>query len=241
MANKKYKTEDVIAVGYKEIYNYGYKKTSDINIRPESTTKYQVLDMLDNGPAIKASAEDVADFMKWVNSKDPITDYEYKAKTACTSESCTAKDFSYILSFISVYFKEIERKAEQEKRAAEAAVSEYVGEVGQKVYFKVADYRVLYWKEPYAYSSDSVGVYRIIDTDGHIIIWATANEWICKDAEIKGTVKKHQEYKGEKQTVITRGTILYSPEKEKEEDEMAKYEEEDSFGPSLNGFYDYID
>lgn len=51
-------------------------------------------------------------------------------------------------------------------------------------------------------------IYKIVDKDGNIFTWKTGNT-IDEDAEIiVGTVKAHNEYKGVKQTEITRCKIV---------------------------------
>ena len=157
-----YNTKDVIAIGLENIKELGYNKTSDYTIPIEQSTKYRVLDRIDKGGYPKAPNHEVEEFLKWVNDTQPDSDYAYKAKAACNSPTCTQKDFSFILSYISVYLKYLERKAAEEKRAAQAAVSEYAGEVGEKIFFKVVEWKILYWKDPYAYNSDSAAVYRLV-------------------------------------------------------------------------------
>lgn len=229
MANQTYNTKDVIAVGYKNIEDYGYNKTSDYSRPIEQSTKYRVISLLDNPDSPRASDDEIAKFMDWVNETNPDSDYVYKAKAACNKETCEKKDLSFILSFIGVYFKALERKAQDEKRAHERDRSDYAGAVGDKVSFIVKEYRVLYWKEPYAYNSPAAGVYRLIDEDGHIYIWSTSADGIDNGVMIVATVKGYKEYRGEKQTVITRGKILYPDN---------YHTEDDRVGPAADQLYD---
>lgn len=96
----------------------------------------------------------------------------------------------------------------------------FVGKEGEKVTFTVNGYKVLYEKSGPTSWIAGATVYRIVDTEGHVYIWSTTtpfkdyywedNKQIVKVAKrITATVKEHKEYKGEKQTVITRGKIEY--------------------------------
>lgn len=99
--------------------------------------------------------------------------------------------------------------------------SEYQGEVGQKITFNVADYKALYNKSGPTNWIAGATVYKIVDEDGNVYTWATnklfhEHYWNNNNEEIDAvaktitaTVKDHKEYKGERQTVITRGKIEY--------------------------------
>lgn len=53
-------------------------------------------------------------------------------------------------------------------------------------------------------------IYRFVDADGNVYIWKTSNyiaDLEKKNVNIRGTVKDNSEYKGEKQTVLTRCKI----------------------------------
>ena len=120
--------------------------------------------------------------------------------------------------------KAAEAKAEAERLAAEAeaariaaqkAISKHVGEVGKRyttaavldhtAWFEVDSFR--------GFGKDTVYIHTFKDAEGNVLIWKTSKglgiENIIKgDAvEITGTVKEHNEYKDEKQTVLTRCKI----------------------------------
>ena len=98
--------------------------------------------------------------------------------------------------------------------------SNYIGNIGDRITIEVAEYKPLYTKTSPTGWTAGATVYRIIDTDGNIYIWSTTSNlhehyWNGNDeieANVKtitAAVKDHKEYKGEKQTVITRGKIEY--------------------------------
>lgn len=88
-----------------------------------------------------------------------------------------------------------------------------IGNIGDKI--TIADVANI----ECVYSSDSYyGVtfmYKIVDKTGNIYMWSTGNI-IDDDKEIvsiSGTVKDHKEYKGLKQTWLTRCRIKYEVDK----------------------------
>ena len=113
-------------------------------------------------------------------------------------------------------------KAENERLLAEKALSHYVGEVGEKVdirarYIKTAWFEVQSFR---GYGTETMYVHTFkIGND--TIIWKTTaslgkwndnDEWESfeegSQVHIKGTIKEHKEYDGEKQTVLTRCKVM---------------------------------
>lgn len=101
------------------------------------------------------------------------------------------------------------REAEKARIKAEKAVSQYVGEVGEKIAVS-AVYDHLAWYEVDSfrgYGKDTVYIHTFRDDAGNVLVWKTSKGTGLEKgdrAEITGTVKEHGEYKGEKQTVLTR-------------------------------------
>lgn len=130
---------------------------------------------------------------------ESITDtfgYMYNAKIAWLNEYCEYRDFSLIASFIQVYFREQELKKQRE-----ADPSEYVGEIGQRILIKVADFKVISYNDMFY-----TALLLIKDEQGNAYIWSTGTSFEVGQT-IKATVKAHEEYRGVKQTIITRGRI----------------------------------
>lgn len=107
---------------------------------------------------------------------------------------------------------EAERQAEEERIKAQKAISQHVGEVGQRLtitatfdhsaWFEVPSFR--------GFGQDTMYIHTFKDVDGNVLIWKTGSGLgsidICEgdQVQIRGTVKEHSEYKDEKQTVLTR-------------------------------------
>ena len=119
-----------------------------------------------------------------------------------------------------VHDKELERLA-KEKMYREGTLDEYFGNVGDKFEKELMFERIIGFEGYYGYT------YFIFfrDEEGHVFKWSTSNGTyhmyhktngkegyldyeVGKKYLIKGTVKEHSEYKGIKQTVITRCKVL---------------------------------
>lgn len=101
-------------------------------------------------------------------------------------------------------------KAEREARIkAEKAVSQYVGEVGQRISEMVTflfsgSYEVRSFS---GYGTETMYVHNFKDEAGNKLVWKTS-KWLGFEdgtqVKLTGTVKEHSDYKEEKQTVLTR-------------------------------------
>lgn len=191
----------------REVKQIAYVYVAEHGYTPKETTR--VISMLvfgmENQNAKRAPQEEVDKVNAWVETLDTTNnDYLYNAKVAWESSYSEYRDIALIASLINTYFKEMARLEELKKQN-----NTYMGNVGDKVTFQVASRRVLYSKGKYAYYGDEVLVYEIKDTQGHTILWSTSSMVQFGDI-IQAKIKSLGEYKGVKQTIITRGTILYT-------------------------------
>ena len=93
----------------------------------------------------------------------------------------------------------------KEKQAKIERISEYIGNIKERITINIQSFQcVTSWETDFG----TTRIYKIVDKDGNIFTWKTGNT-IDEDAEIiVGTVKAHNEYKGVKQTEITRCKIV---------------------------------
>lgn len=85
--------------------------------------------------------------------------------------------------------------------------SEYVGNIKDKVELEVVFQFRASWDSDFG----TMNLYSFTDLNGNLIVWKTGNYFELESGDhvtIKGTVKDHSEYKGEKQTVLTRCKII---------------------------------
>ena len=99
------------------------------------------------------------------------------------------------------------RKRTEENKYKEDAG--YYGEVGEKVVLNLTYINHAAWDNNFGYHSGVTILYIFKDAEGHIFTWKTS-KWInaiednITEFKITGTIKDHNEYNGQKQTVLTR-------------------------------------
>lgn len=151
-----------------------------------------------------ASKEEVEEISKWartlVNSNN---DYLRNASLTWLKECTEYRDYGLICSFVAAYYREA-AKIELQKAKVASKSNEHIGKIGERITICVKSARVLFTK--YSDYGDSYFI-EIIDENGHTIVWSTCNNEIEAGDKITATVKDHQEFRGVKQTVITRGRI----------------------------------
>ena len=167
--------------------------------------------------------KNIDESLEWIhNAKD---DYGYISNltAACLDDYTEARNSGLVISLSQAYLRHIndlaeQKKAEEKKRtqAELDALSEYVGEVGQRITFVPADaVHVSTFENLYGL----VWLYKFTDDNNNVYIWYSSNP-LEEDKDIvsvTGTVKSHSEYRDVKQTVLTRCKIVYS-EKERAEE-----------------------
>lgn len=201
-----FSNNDVKKYAYSLVKKFGYESNGKSSAKLEqclfkgSNNEYDV---------VKASDEDIEAVDEFAQSiDDESVGYMRNAKLAWLNSYASYRDFALICSFVSTYFRNIERIT-KEKHNRES--SNYIGNIGDKITINVEKMRALYTKKHY-YGYNNVAytvVYEITDDNGNIFIWSSSN--VIEDGvkKLSGTVKDHKEYKGIKQTVLTRCKVVY--------------------------------
>lgn len=121
--------------------------------------------------------------------------------------------------------KELAKKVAEEKRMVENAEITYFGNVGDKFEKELTFERMFSYETHFSYYGEVQFILIFCDDERHKFKWTTSSSAyraystisskevfieyeIGKKYLIKGTVKSHEEYKGCKQTVITRCKVL---------------------------------
>lgn len=117
---------------------------------------------------------------------------------------------------ITDFINSKKKEFEETHRNPDDNVSEYVGNVGDKITVDVTIKRISSFDTHFSYHGETQWVYKFEDKDGNIYIWKTSTGLdkevnghlrpmeendTCK---ISGTIKDHKEYRGEKETILTR-------------------------------------
>lgn len=160
--------------------------------------------------------EMVEQAMKWADETlrgsnvDPSTlnDYQYNLRVATSSDRIDHRLTGISASLVYAYTRAMADKASN----AGLEKSQFVGEVGKRDVFKVRVIR----NTPYVNDWSSGTVVKALTADGNIIMWFdTTVRPMDQDVFVKGTIKKHNEYKGIKETCINRVAFLTDEEAQK--------------------------
>lgn len=143
--------------------------------------------------SIKAAGGRYNDFTGWYFSEphDEFQTFEI------TAEDALGEDDWGIL-----YWRNDIREKVEEKIKAKQPVSEHIGEIGDRVELEVTYLRTGSYDSMYG----TTYIHSFEDTAGNILVWKTnaCGGFDKNKLKIKGTVKEHSEYRGVKQTVLTR-------------------------------------
>lgn len=215
--------EYVKRVSYNYVREFGYisKDTS----REIAKLVFNSYDFINNQEDV---IEDLARIDSWVNELHPTNDYLKNAKNMWSSQYVKYTDIPLISSLINTYFKELTSKRKLN--------NEYLGEVGDKVVFKVASSRVVYCKGKYAYQGEYVFLIELYDENDHVIVWSTSTK-VHEGDVIKATIKECKEHNGVKQTIVTRGTLL---NRSPNDDDKNVFVDKTSYGNPLKALDDLI-
>ena len=192
---------------------------------------------IENPESVKLAAE----VREWISNNERSDNYFHNLKVACSLKYGGGEVLGLLVSAFPTYNRELEflaeKKLREEREKEAAAKSSWMGDVGDRVSFKIADYRVISSRET---QWGTTCVYKLVDEDGREATWKTSN-WIdehCIGGTIKGTVKELKEFRGIKQTELTRCKVTM-PERKKAVEKRAEYD--DSAEKAFGDFMAYCD
>lgn len=166
-------------------------------------------DRKDHPDRLRPTDEDralAAKAVAWALALDPKTDFEHNMRVVAQAEALPWRGAGIAAAMIFCYKREVEKELLREKRAKMFAASTYVGEVKERRDFEVtvvSEYKV-------EGNYGTTHIYKLLDKGGNLLTWFSSSA-VLKEGEsyvLKGTVKAHEEYKGTKQTVITRCKVV---------------------------------
>jgi hypothetical protein len=156
-------------------------------------------------------AADAADFATgYFSDKTDLDDYSYNLSVVAKLGSVNHKQMGLLASLIPWYQRQVGFQAEVKARAEKANTSTYVGEVGGKVQLTVTVLHVIDRANDYGYRGGTTHIHKMADAAGNALTWFSSSDRLEEGQTyvLKGTVKAQEEYKGEKQTVLTRCTVI---------------------------------
>ena len=249
-------SDDVKYLAYYFVNKEGYIKTSE----GKDSTHNKIIEAISFPSKVdivkpsKKCIDDITEYAKsLVGTEDYYGNYMHNAICAWLKSNVEIRDISLIASFISVYKK-------NKIMAERSANTEFVGKLGDRITFNFKDCTLAYIKYSSRYMVDDTKVWIITDDSGNVYKWATNNleptieksydnfDITISPIRITATVKEHSEYKGVKQTVITRGKVEYDycvklsdgTVKHMTEEEYAKFYQENSKNSAFESFEEYF-
>ena len=152
------------------------------------------------------------EIIAYVDGMEETNNYVHNIKTLCKMQYVKIGNVNTLASSIVCYNRELERKIKIEKKRKEGSKSNFVGQVKNRITVNVDRWKVLTsWESCYGYNNYvTTYLYQFVDTDDNIFTWKT-QKYFEDGIEIKtlvGTVKKHTDYHGTKQTELTRCKIM---------------------------------
>lgn len=103
----------------------------------------------------------------------------------------------------------IERERAEAQERARKAISQHVGQIGDKIDLDVVLEKRAWFDVPSfrGFGTDTMYVFTFRDQQGNALVWKTSKGLVHETGakvHLTGTIKDHNEYDGEKQTVLTR-------------------------------------
>lgn len=178
-------------------YNKGYYK----NLKSDAMDLLKKNTIFDD--KYREIVKTVTEFFETYETTDC---FEHDTRIFVTGRKPIACENGFIAYAYTLYKKIIERIESEKARAAAKEKSNFVGNVGEKIEF-TADWRIA---GGYETQFGYITIYKFTDADGNIFVWKTSTGFIDPDKfdgrkiTIKGTIKDHNEYNDEKQTVLIR-------------------------------------
>ena len=184
-----------------------YEKISQIN---KHLNRYRFNVSFDNDDFHKPETEEsVSRIIQYYKTIDNDSEFVHNVKVLLNDGYAQANAIGFLAYLPEGYNKYLQREIKKAERIKQTGISEYYGEI-KKRYKEVEVSEV---ERVAAYDSDfgETYVYKIVLRNGEILIWRTskyiAGDDMTKIKTVTFTVKSHSEYKGEKQTEITRAKV----------------------------------
>jgi hypothetical protein len=167
---------------------------------------------LQNHLPTEEDLEDAKKVVEWIKGLAGDSDYEHNLKTLVELGVFKHAKIGIVVSGAGVWAREQGKAKLRESRAKENAASQWVGEVGKRQVFDLTLVDIKNLGDN-AWGGCSV-LHRFKDTDGNIFTWFASKEAVGEVGQtlkLKATIKKHEDYKGMKQTLISRCTVVERP------------------------------
>lgn len=185
---------------YKELNRKGMRKPSEMDAEMESVN----FDASEEHHGAKVSS-----IIEFVKNMEDDSSYVISIKSLANSDYFKSKFTGFVASMVICYNKEVERRETERKQREEAEnnPSKFIGSIGDTLEADFNEFEIVTsWDGFYG----TTWMYKFVTVEGNILIWKSS-KWIdeteTKKGHVKFTVKDHTEFRGIKQTEVTRCRI----------------------------------
>lgn len=144
--------------------------------------------------------------IEWLDEQEDRNEYMHNLKVLRKAEGIPTNMFGYWCSTAAAYLRAQEQLRLEEVKN-KGRLNEYIGEIKERLKFNITVVTIRHIEGVYGV----VNVHNMRDDQGRTLVWfANTNSGMeeGKSYTIKGTVKKHDEFKGWKQTVLNRVKVI---------------------------------
>lgn len=150
--------------------------------------------------------DEAKDAREWLVEQEPNNEYMHNLHAINKGELVSARMFGFWCSLIAA-FRRSQERLETQKAERAKMLNEYVGNVKDRIELPITVVSIKHFNGPFGV----VHLVRMLDEKNRTLVWFANTEVemeIGKEYTIKGTVKKHEEYKNWKQTTLNRVKVL---------------------------------
>lgn len=158
-------------------------------------------------PGVKG-LERAAASLSWARALNPTNDYEYNLALVARQLAMKPSHAGILASAVHAHTRALGSEAARSSTSTETSQpSTHVGKVGQRLDLELTVERAI------ETVSDFGALNILVMRDAHnnsLFVWKTgvASAKPGEQLKVRATVKRHSEWKGEKQTYLTRGTVF---------------------------------
>lgn len=134
------------------------------------------------------------------------SDYEHNVAVVIDAETVQAKHFGIACSAFGAYITAMQVAAEKAARASKP--STYMGKIGERLVFRA---KAMFEPKSFNGQFGTTYLYKLVTSEGQLLTWFSSGRVDALDTreevELIGTVKAHEMFRNEAQTVVTRCSI----------------------------------
>jgi hypothetical protein len=153
-------------------------------------------------PVEACDGERAALVLTWARTLTAQGEYEQNLQLVAIGERVGSKHAGILASAVAAYERAVEKVVREKRAQADRAASQHVGAEKDRLEVTATVERVADVDTDYG----TLHIHTLRTSDGHALVWKTTSARLDVGwtGPIRATVKRHSEYKGERQTEVTR-------------------------------------